>query len=464
MNILYLAHRIPFPPDKGDKIRSIRELQRLARDHRVWCACFVDDANDVRHVGALKEYCEDVIAIRLHKRTAQMRGLLGLARGNTITESYYSHPAIRRALSAWSSFIDFDSVVAFSSSMAPYALDVPARRRVLDLCDLDSQKWLDYAARARGPARWFYETEGARLAARELEWIERFDATLLITQAEVEALSAPAAPGKVHVITNGVEIPPARSPELLSTSGRNSASRAAGFSPREFSSCEELRIANDPAYQIGSHSDRSRHSPPIVGFVGVMDYRPNIDAVTWFARTCWPGIRSKHPSAIFRIVGRRPTRRVLKLQKTPGIEVVGGVDDVDEEIRRFDVSVAPMRIARGLQNKVLEAMAAERAVVLTPEAAEGIAAVHNRHFIVTSEPFEMTKAICQLLSDATKRQQIGEAARRLVASDYNWDGEMDRFAMLATGCSEPISSTHPVPADLPVKLPAQTQNGVRTIF
>ena len=204
-----------------------------------------------------------------------------------------------------------------------------------------------------------------------------------------------------------------------------------------------------------SHLDK-----PIVGFVGVMDYRPNIDAVTWFARTCWPGIRSKHPSAIFRIVGRRPARRVLKLQRTPGIEVIGGVDDVVGEIRRFTVSVAPMRIARGLQNKVLEAMAAERAVVLTPQAAEGIAAVHNRDFLVAKGTSEMIEAICHLLGDPTKRQQIGEAARHLVANDYNWDGEMDRFALLATESTEPISS---IPA-MRAGLPGKTQKDVRKII
>ena len=460
MNILYLAHRIPFPPDKGDKIRSFRELQRLTQDHRVWCACFVDDANDVQHVTSLSEYCEDVIAIRLHKRTAQLRGLCGLARGSSITESYYRHTAMRRALSAWSSSVDFDSVVAFSSSMAPYALDTPARRHVLDLCDLDSQKWLDYAARARGPSRWLYQTEGSRLATRELEWIDRFDATILITQAEVEALSAPPAPGKVHVITNGVTIPPAST--TLDFVGK--PIRRSGLPP--WGPLDAINADGDNVLQQsqGSLANDSRLAPPIVGFVGVMDYRPNIDAVTWFARTCWPGIRSKHPSAIFRIVGRRPTRRVLKLQHTPGIEVVGGVDDVVEEIRRFDVSVAPMRIARGLQNKVLEAMAAERAVVLTPEAAEGIAAAHNRHFVVTSEPSEMIEAICHLLGDPTKRQQIGKSARRLVANNYNWDGEMDRFALLATGSSQPTSST-PVLRAVPLdRLPLPSNDDTGMIY
>lgn len=415
MNILYLAHRIPYPPDRGDKLRAFRQVERLAKGHDVWCACFVDRPSDSQYIEPLSTYCQDVAAVPLNRTRATVRGLAGLVRGRTITETFYQSTAMNAALRRWTESVRFDAVVAFSSSMAPYALTIPTRRRVVDLCDLDSRKWLDYAAASHGPVRWLYKKEGTRLATREQAWIGAFDATFLITESEAAALGEVASPEKVHIVGNGVILP------------------------------------NVPA-------GRADATDPTVGFVGVMDYRPNVDAVDWFVSTCWPRIRDACPQAVFRIVGRQPTRRVRRLARANGVEVVGEVDDVQAEVQRFQVSVAPMRIARGLQNKVLEAMAAARPVVLTSKAAEGIAGRDGQEYSIADHAEDIAETVVQLLRDETRRRWIGLNARQFVAAYYSWERELEKLELIVTGATRPATEHRralQVPASPKTKAPAR---------
>lgn len=434
MNILYLAHRIPYPPNKGDKLRAFRQIEHLARRHRVWCACFVDDPRDFRHVQKLREYCKDVAAIELRPLSAKARGLWSLARGGTIAEGFYASREMSAALANWGSQTHFDAVVAFSSSMAPYALNVSAPRRILDLCDLDSLKWSDYAAHLRSkPGSRFrdrtlaaiFQTESARLASAERRWIDGFDAALLATEIEAAPLRGLVKDRKLHVVGNGVELP-----SLALTN--------------------PIEDIPDPAMTVG--------------FVGVMDYLPNVDAVSWFACESWPLIRRQFPNATFRIVGRSPVRAVRNLARIAGVHVVGEVESVSDELSRFDVSVVPLRIARGVQNKVLEAMAAAKAVVLTPMAAKGIAAVASRDYVVAESAREFALAIGSLLADAPARRRIGQSAREFVAHHRRWEPEMEKFEALVTRgsppCQVPLPHIHfavsPSPASPTLTLAAPT--------
>jgi len=425
MDILYLAHRIPYPPDKGDKLRSYREVEHLARRYRVWCACFVDDPADEAHIEPLRAFCHDVAAIRLSRSWAKIRGFGGLLGGRTITESFYSHRQMWKTLRRWSSAVDFDAVVAFSSSMAPYALGVPAGRRILDLCDLDSQKWLDYAGASRGLIGPLYATEGRRLATAERRYLEAFDATLVITEAEAEPLKTARHRSKLHIVGNGVALP-------------QLASDANGSTPMSSSGGEDSEASNGPA----------------VGFVGVMDYRPNIEAVSWFVSHCWSRVRRAFPGATFRIIGRSPTGRVRKLADTPGVEVVGGVPDAMVEVQGLDVSVAPMQTARGLQNKVLEAMAAARPIVLTSLGAEGIDARKGDEFLVSDDPREFAESVVRLLHDPVERRRLGKNARRFVAVNHCWEEHMRRLELIVTGAlarSTPRRHVKTVPAAVPAE-------------
>lgn len=414
MNILYLAHRIPYPPNKGDKLRAFRQIEHLSRRHRIWCACFIDDPHDIRHIQTLKSHCVDVVAIELQPLLAKTRGLWLLARGRTITEGYYANREMTSLLDYWQKSIRFDAIIAFSSSMARYALAVPATRRILDLCDLDSLKWGDYAEHLslklrrklvdRAMMR-LYRKESARLAAAELRWIDGFDAAILATQAEAAPLQTLVAPRKIHVIGNGVDVPKLNDAETRSLSPERT----------------QWIIDNRQSTISG-----------IVGFVGVMDYLPNIDAVTWFAFECWAGIRQRFPQAQFRIVGRNPTRAIRRLARIAGVQVIGEMADVAGEVRRFDVSVAPLRIARGVQNKVLEAMGAAKPVVLTSKAARGIGAVANSDYCVADSPGEFAGAVCSLLADMELREKIGRSGLMFVAAHRRWRTELEKIESLLT--------------------------------
>ena len=461
MNILYLAHRIPYPPDKGDKLRAFRQIEFLARRHRVWCACFVDDARDFRHVQKLREYCQDVAAIELSPRLAKLRGLWSLAWGRTITQGFYKGRRMARVLGDWSRAMTFDAVVAFSSSMAPYALRVPTARRILDLCDLDSMKWADYAnhlqlkakrnVRDRLLAR-LYEIECARLSAAELRLIDGFDAAVMATKTEAKPLRGLVRGSKLHVIGNGVDGEAKRSvvPTGLTSPDPDSPSdKSLGYSrgvPTGLNAQIMTLNQNDNQASFPLRASNFVRAPLPgterelrVGFVGVMDYFPNVDAVSWFAEECWPAIRARFPSATFRIVGRSPTRAVRRLARIPGVSVIGEVADVRAELSRFDISVAPLRIARGIQNKVLEAMAAGKAVVLTPKASQGIGAADGQDYIVAEPAADFARAVCGLLEDAEGRERLGEAGFNFVQTHRRWEPEMEKFEALVMEGRPPSS-------------------------
>lgn len=394
MNLLYLCHRIPYPPDKGDKIRSYHQLAHLASKHRVWCAFFVDSQEDWRYLDDLRSRCAGVAGIPLSPRLATFRSLCGLARGETASEAYYTSRAMRRTLQAWSERTAFDAAVIFSSSMAPYRSSIRAKRFVLDFCDWDSLKWRDYA-RFAGPIRSaLYNLEATRLYRREQRWLREFEACSVATLAE--ALDRGETPGqRLHVIENGADLGP------------------------------------EPATLPHTREPR-------IGFVGQMDYPPNVDAVCYFAEAVLPLVQAQVPDARLVIVGRSPHRRVRALAARRAIDVTGPVADVRSHLESFAVSVAPLRIARGIQNKVLEAMAAARPVVLTTKAAQGVGGRDGEHYYLADDPASMSARTVKLLLHPTLRTRIGLAARRFVADSFSWDREMAKFEALVVGTSDAV--------------------------
>jgi sugar transferase (PEP-CTERM/EpsH1 system associated) len=370
--------------------------------------------DELERAERLNWHCQEVVALPLRRRLATMQAAAGLMLGSTATQGYFRHWSLRRALDNLAKRVGFDVVFAFSSSMASPALRVRAPRRVLDMCDLDSEKWLEYAENAQRPMNALYRLEGRRLARRERQWIEAFDATMLITKAEARAIERDVSRGKLHIVGNGVALP-------------------------------EME---DPVPSIPD-----RHGP-VVGFIGQMDYRPNVDAVRWFVRRCWPTIRTQCPGARFQIVGRSPAPAVRELDSKRGVEVVGEVPDATRAVLGFDVSVAPLQIGRGLQNKVLEAMAAARGIVLTSAAAEGIEARNDREYIVADDPYRFTDAVLELIYNEERREILGRAARTYVARHHRWEVEMRKLEAIVTGTPPTLAPTRPtleVPTDRPAR-------------
>jgi sugar transferase (PEP-CTERM/EpsH1 system associated) len=402
--LLFLAHRIPYPPNKGDKIRSFHLLRHLSARYAIHLGAFVDDPEDWQYGDALKPYCASIKLLPLRPRRARLASLAGLLAGEALTLPYYRN----RELASWAQALAADGTVtrglAFSSAMAQF-MPAGLACRVLDMVDVDSDKWTQYAPTQRWPLSWVYAREGRKLAEWEARVAEDFDATLLVSRAEAALLQerAPQARHKIGVFENGVD--------------------AEYFSP--------ARDYPDP-YPAGALG---------VVFTGAMDYWPNVDAVSWFAERIFPAVREAVPAAQFTIVGSRPTDAVQALARQPGVVVTGGVPDVRPWLAHAACAVAPLRIARGVQNKVLEAMAMARPVVVTAQAAEGIRAEAGRDFLLAQDEAGFVQAvIAQLQARASNAQ-----ARACILAHYDWARNMSAIDALFEGtpASAPILETCP---------------------
>ncbi|MFT5392958.1 MAG: sugar transferase (PEP-CTERM/EpsH1 system associated), partial [Gammaproteobacteria bacterium] len=335
--LLFLAHRIPFPPNKGDKLRSFHLLRALCSRYRVHLGCFVDDEADWTHVGEVSELCQSTFFAPLRPLPAKFRALLGLFGNAPLTCHHFSSPRLQHWVSNCVRTRPLAGAFAFSSPMAKFlANETSVPRRVIDFIDVDSAKWHQYAQTARWPMRWIYKREGRYLERFEQDMAMEFDWSLFVSQAEAQVFldGDDSARAKVVAVENGVD-----------------------------------HVFFDPAITTETPFDSG--CLPIV-FTGAMDYSPNVDAVTWFAKMVFPSVRERVPNAEFFIVGLNPNDAVHRLAEAPGVTVTGRVPDVRPYIAHSQVTVAPLRIARGVQNKVLESLAMGKPVVASKAAVEGI--------------------------------------------------------------------------------------------
>ena len=397
-SLLLLVHRIPYPPNKGDKIRSYNLLKHLAQKYRVYLATFVDDADDWQHVPRVKGLCADAHFAALNPRTARVRSLGALLGKRSLSLDYYRDRSLRNWVERTIAREQISRIVVFSSAMAQYAEAYSEARRVVDFVDVDSDKWRQYAQKKTWPMNWLYRHEARQLLAYERHVAHTCDASLFVSEAEADLFRqlAPESTRKIGYFNNGVD--------------------TVYFSP-------------DHAFDNPYAADEAA-----IVFTGAMDYWPNVDAVQWFATEVFPRLRAALPKARFMIVGARPAPEVQALAAIDGVTVTGTVDDVRPFIRHAAVAVAPLRVARGIQNKVLEAMAMGKSVVVSPQALEGIDAVVGRDLIVANDAAEFFNTVVALLNQPDAA--FGAAARRQVQQRYSWAANMSRIdASLETGAA-----------------------------
>lgn len=393
-HLLYLTHRIPYPPNKGDKIRAFHTLAWLQRHFRVHLGCFVDDPDDWRHADRLAAGCASSCLLPLHPLRARVASLRGLLRGEALSLPYYRDAAMGRWVADTLDRQPVRAALAFSGPMAQY---LPAATphgpllRVMDLVDVDSEKWRAYGAGRRGPLAALYRREARLLLAHERGVAAGFERTALVSPAEAALFRqlAPESRDRIIHVCNGVD--------------------AAYFSP-----------AGDHLNPYGADA-----AAPVLVFTGAMDYWPNIDAVTWFAQRVLPPLLAQFAGLTFYIVGARPAAAVLRLAALPGVRVTGAVADMRPYLRHATLAVAPLRIARGVQNKVLEAMAMEKTVLASPQALEGIVATPGHDVLCAAGHDEFiaqtSMALRQLLAGDWAAVERGRAARRCVLQDYQWE-------------------------------------------
>lgn len=413
-DLLFLAHRLPFPPNKGDKVRSYRVLKHLAKGHRLHVGTFLDDPSDEAHVEPLRRLCADLHVVRLDPRWAKLKSLVALGTGEALTLRYYRNEELRAWVERTVRDERIDTAVAFSAAMAQYVDGLPGLRMLIDFVDVDSAKWTQYAASRPWPSSWIYRREGERLLRYERAVASRAVRSFFVTEAEVDLFRrlAPECKDKIEAISNGVD--------------------AGYFSPEQgFSS----------PYEDGEM--------PIV-FTGAMDYWPNVDAVQWFVSDVLPALRSRSPRSRFFIVGMRPAAAVQAL-RGESVVVTGTVPDVRPYLAHAAVVVAPLRVARGVQNKVLEAMAMARATVVSDSCAAALDAVVGRDVVAASDAAGFVKHVGDLLQDPERRVALGAAARQRILAGYGWEAHlsrMDRFLEAAAGGSSPAGppNGHSAPA------------------
>lgn len=390
--LLFIAHRMPFPPDKGERVRAYHQLRVLARSFDITLAAqaAADDPEAVR--AGLKDFTSDVLFGDAGGAKGLVYGGASLLAGGCVTRKYFHSGKLARQIRTLAADKTFDVVFGYSSSTLDLILSVPARARIMDLVDVDSLKWRAYAKASLPPKRWLYAAEARGVKRLEDDAIAKCDAVLLVSEAEAAALASEG--GNVHAVGNGVDL--------------------------EF-------------FAPGTEPATSRRG---LVFAGSMDYRPNIDGVCWFAEAIWPALRKRHEDLTFTIVGRDPSPEVRQLAATPGIEVTGAVDDVRPYVHKAAVSIAPLRIARGIQNKVLEAMAMAKAVVASPAAMEGIDATLGTEYVLAETPDEWVERLGKLLADPAAADALGGAARRRVEQDYSWDGRLQHLEQMCVRLAE----------------------------
>ncbi len=396
-SLLFLTQRIPYPPIKGEKIRPLQILKHLRQSYDVHLGCLVDDPRDQEHVPTVRALCTDAYFATLDRKRAKITCLRGLLTGEPLSVTFYHDSGLAAWVARVLREVKPEAIFVCSSNMAPYVLDLRGQERVrlVDLADVDSEKWRVYAQTGGFPMRWVHAREWKRTAALEARIARDCDWSTFVSteEAALFAQQHPAQASKIRGIASGVD-----------------------------------HVYFDPALPSAAPFDTAKLN---FVFTGTMDYPPNMDAVVWFAETILPLIRRTAPNAQCHIVGSSPAPRVQALAAIPGVFVIGRVPDVRPYVAHANAGVAPMRIARGIQNKVLEAMAMARPVVVTRDALEGIAAVPGRE-VLLADSAEDFAAAC-LRAAGPDGEAIGQAARQRVLSDYVWAERLRGFdALLGT--------------------------------
>jgi sugar transferase (PEP-CTERM/EpsH1 system associated) len=393
--ILFLAHRIPYPPNKGDKLRAYQVLNHWTKHHKVFLGCFIDDPEDLEHRDLPQERCAGTYFARLHPKVALTRAFGAFLTNDPLSLPYYQNQGLASWVRRIMAVEKPEYAFVFSSVMAQYLLGaVPSTTRFLvDFVDVDSEKWAEYATTRMFPARQIYRREARQLLRFDRRVARTADASIFVSEPEAALFRerAPEVREKILVIPNGVD--------------------STYFSPEN--------AGLEP--KLGG--------TPVIVFTGRMDYWPNVDAVVWFSDTVLPRLRDKFPHATFLIVGAHPSATVCALGSRPGIVVTGTVPDVRPYVGYADAVVAPMRISRGIQNKVLEGMAMARPVIVTPQALEGIDAVPDTHLLLARESDGFVRSVERIMDPAFAKA-LGAAARRRVLESCDWADLLAKYDRL----------------------------------
>ena len=386
MKALFLSQRVPYPPDRGDRITTHHVLRHLLnRGARVRVGCLAEDDRDLESAATLREQVEAVCAPRIRRNARKLLSLRGMLTGEALTLPFFRSRPLAAAIDRWVREDPPDLVYVYSSSMAQYAMAHDQSVRVMQFAELDSDKWRQYAEHGGRMAQWVYGREARRLLEFERRVARAFDISGVVSTIEKELFMQLIPDVEPLVLPNGVDVE-----------------------------------------HFCSRGDGERRPHTLI-FTGVMDYEPNVDGVVWFVRECWPEIRRRFAAAEFLIVGSRPNQQVQELATQPGIEVTGRVPETPPYFDRAAVAIAPLRLARGVQNKVLEAMSMALPVVGSPQATQGLDGLPPDTVLVADDRDTTIEAVCGLLTDPERARLIGQRAADWVRQQFRWETMLSRL-------------------------------------
>lgn len=391
MKILFVCHRIPYPPDKGDKIRSYNILRYLVRKHDVYLGCMIDEKKDLRSLEVLSSMVKGICFDVVNPFPRKLLSSVAYLHSKPLSVRYFYSRKIQKWIDELLESSKIDAFLCSSSPTAEYVFRSNFKSgskqllKTIDLIDVDSYKWEQYAHRSGGFMRGVYNLEARYLRKYEEQIATDFHHILLSTKAEqtlfLERIHAP----DTKILMNGV----------------------------------------DAEYFSNSFQSPMAKNGPALAFVGAMDYYPNVDGAKWFVQEVYPIIQKVYPDITFRIVGGRPSAAIRRLGQTcPGVEITGYVEDIRSYLADADVCVVPLHIARGVQNKVLEAMAMGKALVCTPQALEGINAEPGYHVLTAGDATAFAAAVTGLLDDKNRAREMGTRARMFIEKYFSWESNL----------------------------------------
>ncbi len=392
MRIFFVSQRVPFPPDRGDKITTFNEIRHLSAKHEVHVFCLGDGRRDLENIPGLRDYAQSVTAVPLNGWASKLRALRALIVGWPLSVAVFAEPRLHTAIKQ--KFIELkpDVIMVYSCNVAQFADHFPQVPRIMQFAELDLSRWGQYARRSSIPLRWIYSIEQRRFLAYERRIARNFTHALVCTAVEQRDFERLIPGVPVSLVGNGVDL---------------DYFRSMGEAKR----------------------------PGSIVFTGVMDYFPNVDAVVWFCDEVLPLVHAQMPEASFVICGNRPARAVQRLAERRGVSVTGHVPDTRPYLDRAEVFVAPLRMARGIQNKLLEAMAMGLPCVASTTAASGTVVANGAGILAADGPREFAEHVLQLLRDERFRSDMARKARAAAEANYRWDVQMASLDEVIAGLS-----------------------------
>jgi sugar transferase (PEP-CTERM/EpsH1 system associated) len=381
MRFFFICQRVPFPPDRGDKITTYNEVRHLARRHEVHVFCLADGQKDLANVKELRDCTASVTAVPICPIRSRIRALRALFGAEPLSVAMLREPTLHAVIRRRFAELKPDLIMVYSSNVAQFAQPFARVRRIMQFADLDSLKWRDYAKRSRPPMQWVYALEARRLLNYERRIARTFSRSLVCTEMEARDFRTLIPYASVNTVRNGVDL-------------------------------EYFRSTGVP-----------KQSASIV-FTGVMNYAPNVDAVRWFCAEILPLIRKEVPQATLTICGSRPTAAVQRLGRRPDVKVTGWVSDVRPYLDRAELFVAPLRLARGIQNKLLEAMAMGLPAVASRAVWRATAIPEGEGIVAADGVDDLAAHVVRLLRDTPYRAAMGRSARAAMERSYTWAAQL----------------------------------------